>query len=321
MTKAVATAAALTLVDDGKLKLDDPVSKYIPEFESVNVLKDGEQVAPDREVIVADLMRHTAGLTYGVFGNSEVDQAYRAADVLDHKSTLKDMAVKLGKLPLAYSPGKGWTYSVSVDVLGRVVEIASGQRLDELMQERVFTPLDMKDTGFFVPKEKLDRYAQVYNSDGRGNLTVGDNTGGADFAKPRAFLSGGGGLVSTTRDYMRFLVMVRNGGELFGKRILSMDAVRLMTTNQLPKEAGWVRFGPLVRTGVGFGLGFSVRVQNSVWDPAGRIGEYGWGGMASTHYWVSPKDDLVVVTMEQTLPYSFMTEFAVKGLIYAAIED
>ncbi len=320
MTKAITTAAALILYDDGKLGLDDPVSKYLPELKECQVQTKDGPITTFREMTVRDLMLHTAGFTYGNSGIDASDKKYRELNVMDFDSTLAQMTEKLGKVPLVFAPGTDWMYSVSIDVLGRVVEVASGQSLDDFFQKRIFTPLDMKDTGFFVPAEKLERFAANYNSDGKGNLTLKDGTAGSEYLKNRKLLSGGGGLVSTARDYMRFLVMVSCGGELEGVRIVKPQTVTLMTTNQLPESVGWIKFGGQIREGVGFGLGFSVRSKLTAWDPQGRVGEYGWGGAASTHYWTSPKDDLIVVTLEQTMPYSFLTEFAVKGLIYDAIE-
>ncbi|MDA0590835.1 MAG: serine hydrolase [Planctomycetota bacterium] len=158
-------------------------------------------------------------------------------------------------------------------------------------------------------------------SDSNGNLTPAPTDGTSNFKEPRALLSGGGGLVSTARDYLRFLMMIQQGGQLDGKRILSKKSVGLMTTSQLPDNIPHIAFGGQQRVGIGFGFGFCVRTKMSVWDAQGRVGEYGWGGLASTHYWVSPKDELIVIALEQTLPYSFMTEFAIKGLVYDAIED
>lgn len=323
MSKAITTAAALKLCDEGKVGLDDPVSKHLPEMKSSQVQGQDGPFAPEKEMTVRDLMRHTSGLTYGTgtSGNEVADKLFREAKVLDPNSTLADMAAKLGRVPLAFEPGKDWRYGVSSDLLGRVVEVVSGQPLDEFFQQQIFKPLDMKDTGFFVPDEKLQRFATNYTSDGKGSLTLLDAPEKSVYRKSPKLLSGGGGLVSTARDYMRFLMMIAQGGELDGVRILSDKTVRLMTTNQLPESVGWIKFGSQVREGVGFGLGFSVRVKSSDWDPPGRLGEYGWGGAASTHYWTSPKDDLVVVTMEQTMPYSFLTEFAVKSLIYDAVID
>ena len=321
MSKSITTAAALMLVDDGKLGLDDPVSKYIPAFKDAKVWSDHAAAPAKREPTVRDLMRHTAGLTYGG-GDAAPDKLFREAKILDRGTNLEMMGSRLGKIPLAYEPGTRWLYSVSVDVLGRVVEVASGLKFDAFLKRRLFEPLDLKDTGFFVPAEKAGRLATTYQSDGKGSLKVSDAPATSQFLKNPGQLSGGGGLVSTTRDYLRFLMMIANGGELDGRRLLKPETVALMTHNQLPAEAMPIAFGKQQRTGVGFGLGFSVRVAATPeWDPAGPVGEYGWGGMASTHYWASPKHDLVVVTMEQTLPYSFLLELAVKGPIYDAVTD
>ena len=320
MSKGITTAAAMILYDEGKFGLDDPVSKYLPEFEGLKVYGKNGNVAPKREMTVRDLMRHTSGLTYGFFGNHPVDQQYRTANVSDMDADLVALTGKLGKLPLMYEPGTDWIYSLSVDVLGRLVEVWSGQSFDVFLQKRMFDPLDMKDTGFAVAKSELDRFAQYYTPDGKGKFEVIDEVSNSDYLAKRKLLSGGGGLASTTRDYMRFLVMIQNGGKLGNVRILKKKTVKMMIVNQVPDEAMPIAFGGIKRGGVGFGLGFSVRVANSAWDPTGRVGEYGWGGLASTHYWVSPKDDLIVVTMEQTAPFSFLLEWGLKGAIYDAIE-
>ncbi len=319
MSKAITTAAALMLYDEGKIGLDDPVSKYVPDFKGIKVWNAAGNVAPTREPTVRDLMRHTAGLTYGIFGDSLVDKLYREANVLNPNEDLKAMCAKLGRLPLQYEPGTKWVYSVAADVLGRVIEVASGTTFDAFLEKRLFVPLDMKDTGFYVPREKLDRFAAIYNSDGNGTLKPAETQTTSSYLTKPKLLSGGGGLVSTTRDYMRFLQMIAQGGELLGTRILKPETVALMTHNQLPAEVMPISMSIAKRPGVGFGLGFSVRVESADTEAMGRVGEYGWGGMASTHYWASPKDDLVVVTMEQTLPFSLLLETAVKGPIYDAI--
>ena len=319
MSKAITTAAALTLYEEGKIGLDDPVSKYVPEFKGIKVWNVAGNVAPTREPTIRDLMRHTAGLTYGAFGDTAVDRLYREAKVLNPNDDLKAMCAKLGKLPLQYDPGTKWVYSVSSDVLGRVIEVASGMTFDAFLEKRLFAPLDMKDTGFYVPREKLDRFSAIYNSDGNGALTPAETQTNSSYLTKPKLLSGGGGLVSTTRDYMRFLQMIAQGGELLGTRILKPETVALMTHNQLPTALVPISVGIAKRPGIGFGLGFSVRVEAADTEAMGRVGEYGWGGMASTHYWASPKDDLVVVTMEQTLPFSMLLESALKIPIYDAI--
>ncbi len=319
MSKAITSAAALMLHDDGKLDLDAPVGKVIPELNGLKVYRKEGHVAPKREMTTRDLLRHTSGLTYGFFGNTPVDAMYRKANVLDRNASLAVMCGKLGKVPLAYEPGADWRYSVSTDVLGRVVEVVSGKRLDAFFAERIFKPLDMTDTGFSVPDAKLARFAANYTSNRKGKLTLRDAPARSRYRKRPAHLSGGGGLVSTTRDYMRFCVMITNGGTFEGKRLLKADTVKLMTTNQLPKGIGWIRLG-FHRIGVGFGLGLSVRVKTSFIERASKVGECGWGGAASTHFWLSPADGLAVVTMEQTMPFSPLVELAIKGIVYDAIE-
>ena len=320
MSKAITSAGIMILAGEKKLSLNDPVSKFIPSFANLKVDTGDGLVALKRPLNVADLLRHTSGFSYGGSRREKANEAHKKADPTNYEITLEEMANRLADVPLAFHPGEDWIYGVSIDVLGRIIEVASGQKLDQFLQTRIFDPLDMRDTGFYVPQEKHNRFAQVYNSDGKGKLTIGDNSEGRDFTKPRVFLSGGGGLVSTARDYMRFLLMIQQGGTLGDARILRRQSVHLMTTSQLPEAVPHIYFGDQQRVGVGFGFGFSVREKMSDWDPAGRVGEYGWGGAASTHYWVSPEDDLAVITLEQTWPYSFMTEFAVKGLIYDAIE-
>lgn len=321
MTKAITTTAAMMLVDEGKLSVEDPVSKYLPEIEKVSI-GDGDEIRPaERTMTVADLMLHTAGYSYGGSGVAAHDKAYAELNMLDTAASLEAMQAKLSKLPLAFEPGTDWHYGISIDVLGRVVEVASGQTLDEFFKQRIFEPLEMPDTDFYVPADKVNRFAANYRPDGNGNLTVIDAPSESRYLIKPAFYGGGGGLVSTARDYMRFLVMIANGGELNGKRLLKPETVQRMITNHLSSDIGWIKFGQQVREGVGFGYGFNVRDKMSEWDPQGRVGEYGWGGAASTHYWVSPKDDLAVITLEQIMPYSFMTEFKLKGLIYDAIVD
>ena len=320
MTKAITSMAALMLWEEEKLDLDDPLSKYFPPLTKMKVLKNGELVDVKKEITVADLLRHTSGLTYGWMSNLRIREALRNAGVLDRDKALVPMVNGMDKVPLLFQPGSDWVYGCSTDVLGGVVEVASGKPFDKFLEERIFNPLKMNDTGFYVPANKADRFAANYNYK-NGKLTLKDDPKKSRYLQNPAFKSGGGGLCSTASDYMRFLLMIENGGKFDGKRYLKKKSVKLMTTNQIPKGGGWVTFGDEVREGVGFGHGFSVRVKMSDWDPDGRVGEYGWGGAASTHYWISPKDDLVVLTLEQVMPYTFNTEWALKGLIYNALVD
>lgn len=318
MSKAITTAAALTLHDAGKLKLDDPVAKYIPSFANLKVAATNGLRAPNRPMTVKDLMLHTSGITYGA-GPEALKTAWEQRQPME-SSTLAEMAEKLSHVPLAFDPGSDWVYGASIDVLGRVIEVASGENLDVFLRQTIFQPLDMRDTGFSVPPEKLTRFAANYRRSTNG-LVVIDAPAQSKYTKATSFFSGGGGLVSTARDYLRFLAMVEHGGQLDGKRILKKDTIKLMTNDQLPKEAFPIYFGAEKRPGTGFGLGFSVRTEITTWDSAGHVGEYGWGGAASTHYWVSPKDALIVITLEQIMPYQWDTEFGLKKTIYDAIQN
>lgn len=319
MSKAITSAAALILVDDGKLDLDAPASKYLPEFAEMKVV-DGETERPAKSPItVKDLFLHTSGITYGNAAGSPTEKLFEATDVIDMPSDLALMSTKLSQIPLEFDPGTKWKYGASIDVLGYLVQKISGQPLEVFLKERIFEPLAMTDTGFFVPAEKQARFAANYYSDGKGRLIIRDDPTKSGYLHKPGLASGGGGLVGTASDYMRFLLMIANGGEWQGKRILSADSAERMHMNQLPKDVDWIGFGDEKRTGVGFGLGFSVTVEKSDKSPHNRIGEYGWGGAASTHYWVSPGDRLIVVTMEQRWPYSPETEEALKPVIYDAI--
>jgi CubicO group peptidase (beta-lactamase class C family) len=324
MTKPITTVAAMILVEEGKIRLDDPVATYLPELSGMRVhagkADRDETVEATREPTILDLMRHTAGLTYGAFGDGPVDKMYREKNMLSRDGTLKDMMEKLGKTPLMFQPGTRWHYSVATDVLGRVVEVASGKPLDEFFAERVFTPLDMKDTGFYVPADKLDRFASSHGLDKSKKLTATEPAGKSRYRTKPKMLSGGGGLVGTARDYLRFCQMLANGGELDGVRILKQETIAEMTKNQLPEEAMKTRNNGKTDVGDGFGLGFSVRVGED--DPVtGRfVDEYAWGGAASTHFWIAPKQELVVVALEQFMPNRPLLKEAIKPLIYQAVK-
>jgi len=316
MSKAITTAAALKLYDAGKLGLDDPVSKFIPGFTNLMVATTNGLRPPSRPVTIRDLMLHISGLTYGD-GPDALKEAYSRLKPMESVN-LAEMAERLSQVPLAFDPGTDWRYGVGVDVLGRVIEVVSGKNLDAFLAETIFQPLDMKDTAFSVPPEKLVRFAANYSR--TNGLTVIDAPADSKFAKPVTFFSGGGGLVSTARDYMRFLTMIENGGELDGHRILHPRTVKLMSSNLLPAPAFPIYFGQEKRFGTGFGLGFAVCTEVTSWDPAAHVGEYGWDGAASTHYWLSPADKLIVVTLEQIMPYEWDTERGVKKIIYDAVQ-
>jgi CubicO group peptidase (beta-lactamase class C family) len=326
MSKPITTVAAMILVDEGKIGLDDPVSKYLPEFKDrrVHVGKDDsdETVEAKREPTIRDLMRHTSGLTYGIFGGTPVDKLYKKAGVFAPGDSLQDTMTKLGKLPLMAQPGTRWNYSVSTDVLGRVVEVVSGKELDEFFADRIFKPLDMRDTAFFVPAEKVDRFSASHGQDKETKkLVATEKAAGSRYLKKPKMLSGGGGLTGTARDYLRFCQMLLNEGELDGVRILKKETVAEMTKNQLGEEAMKAKNNGNAEVGEGFGLGFGVRVGKDD-DKAGRaVGEYYWGGAASTHFWISPKQELVVVALEQFMPNRPKLAQAIKPLIYQAAKE
>jgi CubicO group peptidase (beta-lactamase class C family) len=309
MTKPITSVAAMMLYEEGKLNLDDPVSKYVPEFKGLKVYDEsGKHIEQEREMSIRDLLRHTSGLTYGFFGNTPVDKMYMAKGVFDWDSSLQDMIEKLSEIPLLYQTGTKWHYSVSTDVLGYIVEKISGQSLDKFFNQRIFKPLKMKDTAFYVPANKVERFAACYGPKLTGGLRIVDDPAKSRYLKKLPLLSGGGGLVSTAQDYLRFCQMLLNKGQLDGERLLRPDTVEMMTTNQLPDSVKRDEDG-------GFGLGFSVRLKDGEFPK----GEYGWGGAASTHFWISPKHDLIVIALSQYMPYSSRLEDAVKPIVYDSI--
>ena len=317
MSKPITGVAMMMLYEDGKWQLNDPVSKHIPEFANLKVAKvDAEtgvvtQVEPDHPMTMRELMSHSGGLTYGVFGATPVDAMYMKVNVLDPNQPLQAMIDKLGKIPLLSQPGADWHYSVSVDVQGYLVEKLSGKPFPEFLKERIFDPLKMVDTAFYVPAEKMDRFASFYTTGKDGQLVP--MPGVADYSKPPALPSGGGGLASTISDYMRFCQMLLNGGELDGVRLLSPLTVKLMRTDVLPKG---VSVGP----GTGFGLDFAV-----VNDPQLAGGYYGegtfyWGGYAGTWFWIDPVHDLIVIGMIQHRSENMPDVRAIsRSLTYQAI--
>src|SRR5262249_26445778 len=236
--------------------------------------------------------------------------------------SLQDMIAKLGKLPLGFQPGTRWNYSVGVDVLGRVVEVVSGKPLDEFFAERIFKPLDMKDTGFFVPEEKWDRFTGSHGENKESKkLTVTEPAAKSRFRTKPKLLSGGGGAVGTARDYLRFCQMMLNGGELDGVRILKKETVAEMIKNQLEDEAMKAKNSGKADVGEGFGLGFGVQVGQDNPATGRKVGEYWWGGAASTHFWISPQQDLLVAALERCMPSRPKLAQAIKPLINQAVKE
>lgn len=328
MTKPLTTVAAMMLVEDGKLSLDQPIAQYLPEFAQmkVGVEKPGSDGKPvldlvpaRRPITVHDLMRHTSGLTYGFFGPGLVKAAYTQANLFAGNVDNAEFSRRLAQLPLAYQPGTTWDYSHSTDILGRVVEVASGQSLYAFMKARLLDPLGMKDTSFYVPEPaRQPRIAEPLPDD--RNFGVG-----TDFNDPRIVQkaeSGGGGLVSTASDYARFLQMLLSGGTLDGRRYLSPRTIAFMTADHSSAGAG-ITPGPLYLPGAGygFGLGFAVRRANGEAPYPAAAGEYNWGGAGGTYMWVDPKNDLFVVFMLQSPKQRLHYRSLLRDMVYAAVLD
>jgi CubicO group peptidase (beta-lactamase class C family) len=320
MSKPITSVALMTLYEENAFELDDPVPKFIPGLGGLQVAAgEGDDVTlmpANRDMTVRDLLCHTAGLSYGFDDSTYVDSLYREAGMLASES-LAEMVGKLGRLPLAYHPGERWQYSVAVDVQGRLIEVLSGMPFDRFLQERIFGPLEMVDTAFWVTPDRADRFAAVYRPGEDMVLERSEeqiSLGGPDYLTPAKLLSGGGGLVSTAGDYARFAQMLLNGGELDGARILKPETLSLMTRNHLgdiPRD--WLEDD--------FGLGFSVQKES----PGGTVpspGTFGWGGAAHTRFWVDPQEDLFAVWMVQIMPDNelpYAGEF--QRLVYAALAD
>jgi CubicO group peptidase (beta-lactamase class C family) len=332
MTKPVTSVAMMTLFERGVFQLSDPVHKWIPSWENLRVYRYGRHPtftteAAGRPMTIRDLMTHTSGLSYFITERSHLDGAYRKIGVGDGKGTLGDMIDKLATLPLEFSPGTHWGYSAATDVLGYLIEQMSGERLDSFFKRTIFDPLGMVDTGFVVPEAGLPRFAANYSLSPGGETSLADDPAKSPFGRPGPFLSGGGGLVSTATDYVRFAEMLRRGGELDGLRILGPRTVAYMTRNHLPGgvDLAAIALGSFSETryeGVGFGLGFHVVIDPVRAQVPTSAGEFGWGGMASTAFWVDPAEELSVVFMTQLMPstaYNFRGQ--IKSILYGAIVD
>lgn len=309
MSKPITSVAAMQLVENGKLELDAPVSKYVPEFANLKVLEEqgGEfiEVEPKREMTVRDLFRHSSGLSYGFFGDSEVDKRYLKSGILMTNPDLKSMVEKLGELPLKHHPGDRFEYSASTDVLGYLVEVASEQRFDKYLAENIFQPLSMTDTSFVVPEDKRQRFAEIYRADRRGDLQPSPSRSSLRFVnQDNLFFSGGGGLCCTIDDYKQFCRMLLNDGQLDGNQVISADSLKEMWTNQLgelERKTGFFKFG----------LGFSISPE----------GDYAWGGAAGTRFWVNPEKDLAMIFMVQINPYRQSFGKEMRKIVYRALEE
>jgi CubicO group peptidase (beta-lactamase class C family) len=331
MTKPITSVALMTLYEQGHFQLNDPVHRFIPEWrdQKVWVSGDGDEMelkAPESPMTMRHVLSHTAGLTYGAT-NHPVDKAYRRHGVnRDRSETLRTFIEKLALVPLRYQPGERWMYSFATDVCGYLVEAVSGKPFDRYLQETIFDPLGMRDTSFWVPREKLPRFAANYQRQPDKTLKLIDDPERSAYLSNPGFLSGGGGLTSTTADYFRFCEMLRRGGELDGARILGPRTIDLMTRNHLAggKDLTQMAIGAFSETayeGVGFGLGFAMTLDEV---DAGSLGEgdYYWGGAASTIFWVDPLEDLVVIFMTQLMPSAtFNFRGQLKNIIYSAIAE
>ena len=317
MTKPIVSVAAMMVVEEGRLLITDPVSKYIPAFANAKVgIVNGDRLglAPlKRPITVQDLMRHTSGLTYGFTGVSPVQKLTRAANVVNSNQTLAENVDAMAALPLMHQPGEVWEYSLSTDVLGRVVEIVEGASLGEVLRARLFGPLDMVDTAFFTPEAKFARRADPFSFD----FMTAAGIDARDVMTPPKFESGGGGLMSTLGDYSRFAAMLSGGGALDGVRILSPQTLAFMASDHLDAKVDRSHF--LLWPGHGFGLGFAVRTDPGKAPTAGSVGEFFWGGMMGTAFWVSPRDSLFAVIMVQTPEYREYFRMLFRNLVTAAI--
>ena len=335
MTKPLASVMFMMLVEEGKVALDDPVHRLIPEWKDLAVFDGGfletfRTKPTARPMLVVDLLRHTSGLTYGFQERTNVDAAYRKQGIGTFgvkPSSLQETIGQLATTPLDFSPGERWNYSVSTDVLGYLIEKIEGKPFEVVLKERLIEPLGMVDTDFYVPDTKAERLAACYQYAPGKKPVLQDDPTRSPYLKPPVFVSGGGGLVSTSADYLRFCSMLLNGGELGGRRFLSPKTLALMTANHLPggkdlTEMSVSLFSEASNAGVGFGLGFAV-----VMDPAKALsptsrGEYYWGGAASTAFWIDPAEELIVIFMTQLLPSSaYPVRRELRTLVYAAMTE
>ena len=335
MTKPITTVALMMLYEHGHFQLGDQVYKYIPEWRNLEVYVSGEYPnfvtkPPERDMTIRDLLTHTSGLAYGRSEEmgTPVSAAYQKLGVFGlRKGTLKEMVQKVAKLPLEFTPGTRWNYSISTDVCGYLVEVISGMSFDEYLRTNIFEPLGMVDTGFNVPSEKVERFAANYNRDANKKLQLQDDPANSAYLTPPTFFSGGGGLVSTMADYYRFCQMLLNGGELDGVRLLGPRTIEYMTRNHLPGNQDLTNlsisaFSETANEGVGFGLGFAVVVDLIKAQQLGSVGEYYWGGAASTIFWIDPAQDLIVIFLTQLMPSNtFNFRGQLKSIIYPAIID
>jgi CubicO group peptidase (beta-lactamase class C family) len=332
MTKALTAVAVMMLYEEGRFQLDDPITRFLPEFASQRVFTGGGYGSvmtepAKRSITFRDLLTHTSGLTYGFMHATPVDAIYRAQgiELPGTEEPLREIMARLAKAPLIAQPGAEWNYSIASDLLGHLVAVISGQPFDDFLRERVIRPLGMADTDFLVPSDKVSRFAANYEKGPDGRPRLIEDPATSRFLTRPAAPSGGGGLVGTARDYMRFCQMLLRRGVDGSERLLGRKTVELMTTNQLNGDMaamGQPRFAESNYHGIGFGLGFSVTLDPAKAQIIGSRGEYAWGGMASTAFWIDPEEDMTVVMMTQLTPSStYPIRRELRVLTYQALID
>ena len=343
MTKPITSVALMQLFEQGLFQLADPVAKFLPEFRDPKVFVSGSyphfMTRPaERDISIRDLLTHTAGLTYGFHYRTNIDHAYRKVwsgprgentDFSFPPLDLENFSKSIASLPLEFDPGDKWNYSVATDICGRLVEVLSGMTLDAYFAKNIFKPLKMKDTGFYVPKNKINRFASCYERTPKEYLRLQDaGSKASGYSSMPLHLSGGGGLVSTTEDYYNFCQMLLNGGSFGGKRLLSRKTIELMTSNHLPENQDMVTMGSegsfseIRYKGVGFGLGFGVNIDLADTQNSGSIGSYNWGGAASTFFWIDPKEELICILMTQLMPSGYYPiRVQMQSMVYSSFTD
>jgi CubicO group peptidase (beta-lactamase class C family) len=325
MTKPITSVALMMLLEEGLVRLTDPVAGFIPAFDKVKVLaKDGTLVDLERDISIHDLLRHTTGLSYNGYyedTGDPVDKLYDEADLWPADGTSQEMVRRIAELPLAYQPGREWRYSAATDVVGHVVELISDMSLAQFFEEKILTPLGMEDTAFSVAPDKVGRFATLYGTSDEGALDAIDVATGGEYFDV-SLHSGGHGLVSTAADYMRFAQFILNKGQLDGVRLLGPRTVDLMTSNHLPRAVMPIAMGAEEMPGFGFGLGFSVMLDVALSGMMGSVGLHGWGGWAKTHFWVDPLEEIIGLLMVQHVhegTHPVTNDF--RNLVYQALMD
>ena len=330
MTKPVTAVAVMMLLEEGRLLLGDPVSKYIPEFKKLKVLVNKtssglELEDVEREITIEDLLTHTSGLSYGFFEDNPVEDLFREANLLDPLLKLLlplgDLVQRLVEIPLASQPGTEWRYSIGFDVLGHLVSLLADLPFEVFLKDRIFAPLGMVDTGFFVPEGERERFAGLYGVDEAGEISLLDSPESSPFLDPGVIPSGGAGLVSTAEDYLRFVEMLQRGGELGGRRLLGWKTLELMTRNHLPASMLPMRAGSYPLPELGFGLGFSVILSSAEKGSFASEGTFTGSGVAGTEFWIDPQEELIGMFMPQFMGFPEPVNEVFRNLVYQALID